>query len=274
MSTGFTQSSTLFNAKTRALHKALTKAFPATHYTLSLSYPCAPHKLPLADIPSFDSAALEKADSEAPEAYGWWRRKDHDDPKEIVYEGLERGLDVIAETIRSEGPFDGVVGFSQGAAAAGMVAALLEGRARREGFKKAEKGGGIPYLESFLAREGDKVAVDGFVQGPLEFAVCYSGFRAPGKRYQGFYEPKIRTKVLHVLGQVDVVVDEIRARKLVEVCEGGEGRVVVHPGGHFVPSQKPWLDAVVGFVKDCVERNGKGKGEDKEERVEDMDVPF
>ncbi|KAL2056004.1 hypothetical protein ABVK25_003646 [Lepraria finkii] len=51
---GFTQSSSLFNAKTRALHKALTKAFPPTHYTLSLTYPCAPHKLPLADIPDFN----------------------------------------------------------------------------------------------------------------------------------------------------------------------------------------------------------------------------
>ena len=212
--------------------------------------------------------------SEAPDAYGWWRRRDHDDPREIVYEGLERGLDVVAACIRSEGPFDGVVGFSQGGAAAGMVAALLEGRGRREGFEAAEKGGGMRYLESFLARGGDKGAVDGLVQGPLKFAVCYSGFRAPGKRYQGFYEPKIRTPLLYVLGQVDVVVDEVRGRQLVEACEGGEGRVVVHPGGHFVPSQKPWLDAVVGFVKECVEVTGtKGKG-NEEERVEDMDVPF
>lgn len=189
---------------------------------------------------------------------------------EVVYEGIERGLQSVADCIRAEGPFDGVVGFSQGAAAAAMVASLLEGSVRKEAFESKVGGGGMAYPASFLGE------VDGFVQGPLKFAVCYSGFRAPGRLYEGFYEPRIRTKVLHVLGQVDVVVDEVRGMQLVGVCEGGEGRVVVHPGGHFVPSQKPWLDAVVGFVKQCMEGEGEGKEEDKdeEERVEDMDVPF
>lgn len=186
---------------------------------------------------------------------------------EVVYEGIEEGLRCVADCIRAEGPFDGVVGFSQGAAAAAMVASLLEGEVRKEAFERKKEKGGMAYPTSFLGE------VDGFVQGPLKFAVCYSGFRAPGKAYEGFYEPKIRTKVLNVLGQVDVVVDEVRGRQLVGVCEGGEGRVVVHPGGHFVPSQKPWLDAVVGFVRECVEGERKGK-EKEEERAEDMDVPF
>lgn len=197
------------------------------------------------------------------------KKKDNDDETaaargEVVYEGLEQGLARVAECIRDEGPFDGVVGFSQGAAAAAMVASLLEGRGRREAFGRV--GGGMPYPASFV---GD---VDGCVQGPLRFAVCYGGFRAPGRRYAGFYEPRIGTRVLHVMGQVDVVVDEVRGMELVAACEGGEGRVVVHPGGHFVPSQKPWLNAVVGFVKQCME--GEGKREEKEEKVEDMDVPF
>ena len=49
--------------------------------------------------------------------------------------------------------------------------------------------------------------------------------------------------------------------------------MVVHPGGHFVPSQKPWLDAVVRFVKECVEGK-KEKGERDDIKAEDMDVPF
>lgn len=186
----------------------------------------------------------------------------------VVYEGLERGMDAIARCIREEGPFEGVVGFSQGAAAAAMVASLLEGRPRLEAFRRGEKEGGMAYPSSFLGEGGE-----GFVQGPLKFAICYSGFRAPGQLYGPFYEPKIGTRVLHVLGQVDVVVDEVRGRELVRACEGGEGRVVVHPGGHFVPSQKPWLDAVVGFVKECVE-GGEGRKEEKEVSAEEMDVPF
>ncbi|KAL9126372.1 MAG: hypothetical protein Q9217_004574, partial [Psora testacea] len=72
---------------------------------------------------------------------------------------------------------------------------------------------------------------------------------------------------------VDVVVEEARARTLVDACEGGQGRVVIHPGGHFVPSQRPWLDAVVAFIKECVE--GKAAKDKKEEvSAEDMVVPF
>jgi len=193
----------------------------------------------------------------------------------VVYEGLEEGLDAIAGCIRDKGPFEGVVGFSQGAAAAAMVASLLEGRGRVEAFQRGEReGGGMRFPDSFLAEKDDDDG-GGFVQGPLKFAVCYSGFCAPGRRYGAFYEPRIGTRVLHVLGQVDVVVEEGRGRALVGVCEGGEGRVVVHPGGHFVPSQKPWLDAVVGFVRECVEGvEGREEEEEEEEKVEDMDVPF
>lgn len=197
----------------------------------------------------------------------------------MVYEGLGEGLDAIAGCIRDKGPFEGVVGFSQGAAAAAMVASLLEGRRRVEAFRRAEReGAGMRFPDSFLAGKDDDDDDDGeggFVQGPLKFALCYSGFCAPGRRYGAFYEPRIGTRVLHVLGQVDAVVEEGRGRALVGVCEGGEGRVVVHPGGHFVPSQKPWLDAVVGFVRECVEGGG-GREEEKEEEVreEDMDVPF
>ncbi|KAL6713626.1 hypothetical protein ACLMJK_009091 [Lecanora helva] len=281
---GFTQSPTLFHAKTRALHKHLLRLFPSPHYALSLHYAPAPHKLPLADIPGYDyqqppntNNNNEEEEQEAPEAYGWWRRKDRPEsevPGGVLYEGIERGLDSIAEFIRGEGPFEGVVGFSQGAAAAGMVASLSEGQGRREAFERrsGEKGEGIPFPSGFLAKEGEEGAVEGFVQGPLKFAICYSGFRAPGPLYDAFYEPKIKTPVLHVLGQMDVVVEERRARDLVRACDGGEGRVVIHPGGHFVPSAKPWLDAVGMFIRECVE--GKEKTERDEVGVEDMEVPF
>ena len=192
-------------------------------------------------------------------------------------------MQAIADAIRTEGPFDGVIGFSQGACAAGMVVSLLEGQKRKKAFDAMSRSGpagngkGIAYPESFLQGEG-------FVQGPLKFGVVYSGFKAPGERYAAFYEPSIETPVLHVLGQLDVVVEEKRSRGLVEVCDKGEGRVVVHPGGHFVPSAKPWLDAAVGFVKECVEGPGQyddgGKGGPKdavskdEDSAENMDVPF
>lgn len=275
---GFTQNPDLFYAKTRALHKALTKTLPPSRYQLQLSYLVAPHKLAPADIPGYEPPPSDDQAPEDPEAYGWWRRKDHPvkggEGTEIVYEGLEVGMERIAQCVREEGPFGGVVGFSQGAACAAMVASLLEGVGRKTAFEAAEKRGGIHYPASFLEGEGDAKGVNGLVQGPLRFAVCYSGFAAPGTKYAAFYEPKIRTPVLHVLGQLDVVVEEARGRTLVAACEGGEERVVMHPGGHFVPSQKAWLDAVVGFIKNSIEDTKEVPQKQKEANVEDMDVPF
>lgn len=257
---GYTQSGPLFSAKSRALHKALQKSFSPR--PVHFSYPTGPIRLKPADVLGSSPPGPDSEDDI--EAYGWWQRKDAGDDG-VVYKGIEEGMAVIAKCIKEEGPFDGVIGFSQGAAAAAMVASLLEGQRRVGGSEKAEKQGGIPYPAAF---RNETV----FVQQPMKFAVVYSGFRAPGKRYAGFYEPKIQTPILHFLGQVDSVVEETRSRALVEVCEDGERNVAVHPGGHFVPSQRPWLDACVGFVKSCIE--GEKKQEVEEHSVEDMDVPF
>ena len=257
---GYTQSGPLFSAKSRALHKALQRSFSPR--PVHFSYPSGPLRLSPSDV--FGSDPPDQINEEDIDAHGWWRRKDTNEGV-VVYDGIDDGMAVVAKCIKEEGPFDGVIGFSQGAAAAAMVASLLEGQRRVEAFDKAEKEGGIPYPASFNSDGG-------FVQQPLKFAVAYSGFCAP-RQYKGFYEPKIETPVLHFLGQMDAIVEEERSRLLVGSCEAGDKNVVTHPGGHFLPSQRPWLDACVGFIRNCVEEPIDLE-KPKEESVEDMNVPF
>lgn len=266
---GYTQSGTLFHAKSRALIKHLQKAFPL--HEVSVIYPTGPLRLKPSDVPGYEPSDNNDAD-DAVEAYGWWRRSNTANPP--LYQGIEDGLAAVAKVLSEEGPFDGVVGFSQGAALAGMVAGLLE-PGRKEAFDKftkeeAEGAVGIPFPSSFEQPE--------FQHPPLKFALCYSGFRAPGSRYRGFYEnPPIQTPLLHVLGTLDALVDEARSRTLIDACAGNpekEGMVVWHPGGHFLPSQRPFLDAAVQFIRGQLERsNGASKTQDEED-VNDMDVPF
>ena len=79
--------------------------------------------------------------------------------------------------------------------------------------------------------------------------------------------------MLHFLGSLDTVVEESRSLALVEACEESEGRVVYHPGGHFLPStQKASVNALIGFIKEVLHKAEGPKQE--EESVEDMDVPF
>lgn len=272
---GFTQSGPLFHAKTRALEKNLQKAFPAG---ITLRYPTAPIRLVPADVPfavanSTNAEAKEGGEvngekDEGTDAWAWWRRKGEGEP--YTYEGIEQGLAHIAEVLKTEGPFDGVIGFSQGGACAAMVASLLE-PGRREGFEAKYPAGGMRYPESF---EADTGFIESTIHPELKFAVSYSGFAARGTElYKAFYEPKIKTPMLHFLGTLDAVVEEARSLALVEACEQNEGRVVYHPGGHFLPSsQKAYVGALIGFIKEVLHK--AEAGEKKEENVEDMDVPF
>lgn len=275
---GYTLSGTLFHAKSRALIKHITKAFPL--HEVSAIYPTGPTRLNPADIPGYEPPAegsTVEQQQEQIEAYGWYRRSNTADPP--LYIGLEGGLDAIAKVLREEGPFDGVIGFSQGAAMAAMVASLLEpGRKEAfehfadpkvasEGFEVKEPVAGVAFPASFEEAG----------HPPLKFALCYSGFRSPGPRYRPFYEnPPIQTPILHVLGSLDAVVDDTRSRALVEACAGDpekEGKVVWHPGGHFLPSQRPYLDAAVRFIKEQLEGK-QAKADAKEDDVRDMDLPF
>ncbi|TVY39418.1 Dihydrofolate reductase, partial [Lachnellula occidentalis] len=252
---GYTQSGSLFHGKTRSLEKILIKAFPPppppphnkslpasafsgtppisfppftlSHFSnttqrikeqenshhspgVTLIYPTAPILLHPADIPGFDPSTQESRD-----AYGWWKKSDTSDE----YTGLEDGLATIRDAIKDAGGIDGVMGFSQGGCAAALVASLLEPD-RPAAF--AAHQAAHPDAHALAYPAGWAELQREF--GQLKFAVSYSGFYAPGDRYKAFYEPKIRTKVLSVIGSLDSVVGEDRSRGLVERCVGGEGR--------------------------------------------------
>jgi fermentation-respiration switch protein FrsA (DUF1100 family) len=193
------------------------------------------------------------------DAWAWWRRNDSTGE----YIGLNAGFQRIADTIKQHNGVDAVIGFSQGGCAAGFVASLLE-EGRVEAFQEAEKDGGVEYPGEFV--EGGEQ-----VNAPLRFAVSYAGFYAPNDSYKAFYEPKLSTPTLHVIGSLDTVVEESRTNGLVERCVEDRRTVVHHPGGHFVPIGKEQVGVLVGWIRDVLE-GAKEAG--KEESVEDMDVPF
>lgn len=241
-----------------------------------MHYPTAPIRLAPADIPFPTSSSSiidannggDTPSAEESDAWAWWRRKGDGEP--YIYEGIEQGLEHLAAVLKTEGPFDGVIGFSQGGACAAMLASLLE-PSRRAAFEKLYPAGGMSYPDSFAADTG---YIEEVIHPPLKFAVSYSGFAARGTDlYRGFYEPKIKTPMLHFLGTLDAVVEEARSLALVERCVESEGRVVYHPGGHFLPSsQKAYVSALIGFMKETLHKaEDEAKGE---ESVEDMDVPF
>ncbi|NWV00782.1 OVCA2 Esterase, partial [Upupa epops] len=130
--------------------------------------------------------------------------------------GLDKSLEVVAEALAEHGPFDGLLGFSQGAALAAMVCAL---RAR-----------GDPRF-------------------PVAFAILVAGFVSRAPSHDHFYREPIALPTLHVVGDTDAVIAASLSREL--ALHFVEPVILSHPGGHFIPvaaaQKKAYLDFLDRF---------------------------
>jgi predicted esterase len=253
---GYTQSGPLFQAKTQRIKKLLEKSLASAPIKtdpqingVDLFFPTGPFKVTSADL---NGAEVRE------DANGWWKLRERGEPQDGVLEGL----DTVAKALKEHGPMDGVMGFSQGAALAAMVTSLLE-EGRADAF--AQVSDGMTYPPSFAELE----------HPPLKFGVCFSGLLNKHQKYTAFYEPKIQTQVLHVLGSMDTIVEESESLALAERCEdGGAGMIIRHAGTHTVPSSERDIAAVIQFIRNVYPSGNTPAKKDEEEDVLDMDMPF
>lgn len=202
---GYTQSASIYAKKASGLRKLLQKN---GHELVFID---GPVKVELQDLPFEPGPDMADADMRA-----WWVVKEGD-PR---YLDFRPAFDCLKQTIIDQGPFDAVLGFSQGA---GLTAMLL--------------------------KELPKLVPD---HPPIKFAVMYSGFKLQQEQNQHFYEPKFTTPALHVMGSLDTVVPPERSMMLYDCWVPEKRTLLTHPGGHYTPSQKPMLQAVLKFVNDQV----------------------
>ncbi|PWN22993.1 FSH1-domain-containing protein [Microstroma glucosiphilum] len=151
----------------------------------------------------------------------WWRATD-----EGAYKDIGQSWSLLSDEIAKMGGIDGVVGFSQGACLAAIIAAAFENPSLLPDLKIPE---GHP---------------------PLKFCIAISGFRSRDPNHQALFEGKdgkgISTPVLSILGRSDQIVTEDRSQTLLDCCQ--KSRVEWHPGGHVVPSQAPWRNFMRDFL--------------------------
>ncbi|NWR90203.1 OVCA2 Esterase, partial [Furnarius figulus] len=126
----------------------------------------------------------------------------------------EESLSAVAAALSERGPFDGVLGFSQGAALAAMVCAL---RAR-----------GHPRFPS------------------LRFAVLVAGFASRAPAHRHFYRHPIALPSLHVVGDTDAVIAAALSTELARCFV--EPVLLAHPGGHFIPAAAAQKKAYLEFL--------------------------
>ncbi|XP_075417327.1 esterase OVCA2 [Tenrec ecaudatus] len=210
---GFRQSERGFREKTGALRKALRGR--AELVCLS-----GPHPVPEAAGPEPDSGPC--APEEQPR--GWWFSEAAavfsalEEP--TVCRGLEEALETVAQAVAQQGPFDGLLGFSQGAALAALVCAL--------------------------GQAGD-------ARFPLpRFIILISGFCPRGR---GLKEHILRAPMsvpsLHVFGDTDRVIP---SHESVQLASQFPGAITLnHSGGHFIPATASQRQAYLKFLDQFAE---------------------
>lgn len=204
---GYVQNGNMFARKTSGIRKALDKLGFETVYLTG------PVKIEVSDL-SFDVS--NEGGREIDNMRSWWPNSESN-PDHLT---IDSALDEIVANIDKEGPFVGVLGFSQGAALAAILCQILH-----------------------TLHEN---------QGQLKFGIFYSGFKSRLPAYSKYYERPIAIPTMHVIGTLDTVVEEERTMKLYDACEPSKRVLLTHPGGHFVPNAKDILTKVVGFVQNAM----------------------
>ncbi len=191
---GLRQNGESLRARTRPLRHALADIADLTYVTSPLQY--SPRGATRAEI----LATLGEI-PEYPMQRAWWLASEDT----IDYEGFDTSLHYLEAIFREQGPFDGVIGFSQGGALTAVLAAML------------------PH-PVFTFR----------------FAICISSFPSRAPAHAQYFEPRrIKLPTLHVLGLNDTMVAPDRSIKLFEAFDPTTSTLVKHDSGHFVPGAWP-----------------------------------
>ncbi|KAJ7509148.1 serine hydrolase FSH [Mycena galericulata] len=168
----------------------------------------APHVLAPVDFSGEAASNPSAIDKNGFPARAWWRfLYDMRDVSTVV-----ESFEYIKTVLETQGPFQGIFGFSQGAAFAAMILAFMEN----------------PDLSPNLLRDVD--------HPPFEFAVIVSGFVAPSQLFP--LPPNIRTPSLHIIGFNDIMVAPEISAKLADRFE--DAQIEIHQGGHFIPRTRTW----------------------------------
>ncbi|SCU79596.1 LAFA_0B04214g1_1 [Lachancea sp. 'fantastica'] len=209
---GYAQSGTIFSSKTGGFRKALGKL------GYELFYPCAPNRIAGADMREFDDIATQfNTQSGTDDIFGWWLKDPNDQ-----YKVPQNTVDFLRDYIIENGPFEGIIGFSQGAGYAGYLCTDVR-----------------QLLGLTLEQQPD-----------FKFFISFSGFRMAPAWFQNQYkENLIKVPSLHVEGELDTVVESSRVMALFDACSSETRTLLKHPGGHFVPNGKGFVTKVTNWLQ-------------------------
>uniref|UniRef100_G3MTF0 Serine hydrolase domain-containing protein n=1 Tax=Amblyomma maculatum TaxID=34609 RepID=G3MTF0_AMBMU len=146
---------------------------------------------------------------------GWWISGSARDNGDTCRE-FEESVKAIEQAYKLEGPFDGILGFSQGACMAAMMLSL-------QCLKK--------------------------VECSFKFGVLVSGFQSRTCPQDHLFarEGSIDVPTLHIIGDTDTIIPKERAIEILPFFVSPS--VLYHPGGHYLPTSSECKKEYIDFFK-------------------------
>ncbi|CAF0783637.1 unnamed protein product [Didymodactylos carnosus] len=204
---GYRQNSTIFREKTGSLRKLLKKH-------ADLIYIDAPHLIPETTAELVESTNSEAANSEEhnhqqvdrSNQRGWWFSTSNQtyDPLKLTDcdKGFQESIEYVTNFIQSQTePFDGILGFSQGAS---FVTLLL-------------------------------LSLNSNSQLSFRFVMLIASFKSGQTQHKDYYKNQINIPSLHIIGKNDQVIPFKMSEDLANDCFK-EPINFYHDGGHFIPT--------------------------------------
>jgi len=148
---------------------------------------------------------------------------------------------------------DGVLGFSQGAAVAAVVAALCQQQQTAE-HTSGSNSGCVPECG------GTKLCqASGDLLPQLKFVILASGFVSPAPEHQELLRQQapINLPSLHVYASVakggaDRQIQQLKSEELLQLFAEESRQVITHSGGHMLPSDAASVAEVKSFLQQFV----------------------
>ncbi|XP_073816302.1 esterase GA18864 [Musca autumnalis] len=169
----------------------------------------APHK----------AKPMEEGGEPQADQLSWWFNKDDGSFKGTNKNGpafgFQESLKLVEETWKTQGPFQGLLGFSQGACFVGLICGLAK--------KK---------LTSIKP----------------EFAIMSSGFLSGSLVHKSAYEESVIIPTLHIYGLSDEIIPKEMSQELANHFKNVE--VLEHNGGHYFPATSQQKQAYINFFQD------------------------
>jgi pimeloyl-ACP methyl ester carboxylesterase len=134
--------------------------------------------------------------------FGWWHSPSH---------GWDRTRDWALDLFVTGPQFDGVFGFSQGAACTGLLAGMQQAHAVH-----------------------------------FDFAIMVGGFKNDAPQHAELYEHRFTLPSVHIIGHRDGVIPPHESKELADQFENPV--VLRHSGGHIVPGDPVVGKGVAHFL--------------------------